>query len=415
MKFSKFAHRFSANAGIVQLMDDLGSAMAGNDMLMLGGGNPSHIPQVLQYFHERLQRIIDSPSQFTALIGNYDSPQGEPEFIAALVAYLNDEYGWKLTNKNIALTSGSQAGFFALFNMFTGEYESGQRKKCLLPVSPEYIGYKDIPLEDDLLISQRPLIEKLGEHFFKYHVDFENLVIDESIGAICVSRPSNPTGNVITEQEIHKLSELADEHSIPLIIDNAYGLPFPNIIFEETKPFYNDNTILCMSLSKLGLPGCRTGIVIANEEVISHLSSMTAIMNLSQGSIGPALAYDVINSGEITSLCKNVIKPYYESRKDAVVEWIKELFTDIDYFIHKPEGAIFLWLWFPELTITNQILYEKLKEQGVLVLSGHHFFPGLNDEWEHKQQCIRITYSQSPEVVRKALEIIAEEVKQNTR
>ena len=113
MKFSKFAHRFSPNSGIVQLMDDLGSAMAGNDMLMLGGGNPSHIPQVLQYFHERLQRIIDSPSQFTSLVGNYDSPQGEPQFIEALAEYLNNEYGWKLSKNNIALTSGSQAAFFA--------------------------------------------------------------------------------------------------------------------------------------------------------------------------------------------------------------------------------------------------------------------------------------------------------------
>ena len=298
--------------------------------------------------------------------------------------------------------------------MFSGEYESGQRKKCLLPVSPEYIGYKDVPLEDGLLISKRPLIEELADNFFKYHVDFEQLLIDESIGAICVSRPSNPTGNVVTEEEIHKLSDLAEQNSIPLIIDNAYGLPFPNIIFEETNPFYNDNTILCMSLSKLGLPGCRTGIVIANESVISYLSSMTAIMNLSQGSIGPALAYDVISSGEITSLCKNVIKPYYESRKDMVVEWIKELFSDLNYFIHKPEGAIFLWLWFPALSITNQELYERLKEQGVLILSGHHFFPGLPEKWEHKDQCIRITYSQAPEVVRKALEIIVEEVKRNS-
>lgn len=71
--------------------------------------------------------------------------------------------------------------------------------------------------------------------------------MDESVAAICVSRPTNPTGNVLTEEEIHKLDQLARDNGVPLIIDNAYGVPFPNIIFEDVEPFWNDNTILCMS------------------------------------------------------------------------------------------------------------------------------------------------------------------------
>lgn len=48
---------------------------------------------------------------------------------------------------------------------------------------------------------------------------------------ICVSRPTNPTGNVITDEELLKLDALANQHGIPLVIDNAYGVPFPGIIF----------------------------------------------------------------------------------------------------------------------------------------------------------------------------------------
>ena len=57
-------------------------------------------------------------------------------------------------------------------------------------------------------------------------------------------------------------------HGIPLIIDGAYGLPFPNILFSEARPHWNENTILVLSLSKLGLPGVRTGIVVAREEIV---------------------------------------------------------------------------------------------------------------------------------------------------
>ncbi|SPW38574.1 class I and II aminotransferase [Escherichia coli] len=60
-------------------------------------------------------------------------------------------------------------------------------------------------------------------------VDFEHLHIGEETGMICVSRPTNPTGNVITDEELLKLDALANQHGIPLVIDNAYGVPFPGI------------------------------------------------------------------------------------------------------------------------------------------------------------------------------------------
>ena len=84
----------------------------------------------------------------------------------------------------------------------------------------------------------------LDNRMFKYHVDFEQLKVDESIAAICASRPTNPTGNVLTDEEVRKLDKLARDNNIPLIIDNAYGTPFPNIIFEDVTPFWNDNPFL---------------------------------------------------------------------------------------------------------------------------------------------------------------------------
>src|SRR5690606_34342835 len=97
MEFSKFTNRFSSQSGIVQLMEDLGAAMSGSkDVLMLGGGNPGHIPQVQQFLHERLERILEEPAEFAHLIGDYDEPQGERKFIDALAKLLRSEYGWDI-------------------------------------------------------------------------------------------------------------------------------------------------------------------------------------------------------------------------------------------------------------------------------------------------------------------------------
>lgn len=412
MQFSKFTSRFTSDAGIVQLMHDLGAAMGGaEDILMLGGGNPGHIPAVQQFLRDRLQRILDEPAEFAHIIGDYDSPQGEPVFINALAKLLRNELQWDIGPENIVLTAGSQAGFFYLFNMFAGDFPDGRKRQVLFPMTPEYIGYANVGLRDNMFTANRPEIDTLGEHLFKYRVDFHSLQVSENTGAMCVSRPTNPTGNMLTDEEIRHLHAIACEHDIPLIIDSAYGMPFPNIVFTDAKAFWGDHTIICMSLSKLGLPGTRTGIIIASQEVVEAITQINAVLNLALGSFGPALVQDLVESSEIISLSRNVIKPFYQDKARHTVELIEQHLQGIDYFIHRPEGAIFLWLWFPGLPITSEELYQRLKQRGVLVISGHHFFPGLHEEWQHRHECIRLTYSMQPDVVEKGIALLADELK----
>ncbi|WP_419835831.1 valine--pyruvate transaminase [Endozoicomonas atrinae] len=411
MKLSAFGEKFTSHSGILSLIDDLGNALAdGKDMIMMGGGNPAHIPEVEEVFRQRLRKITESQAEFTRLVGTYDPPQGEKDFVREMAAFLNRQFGWKLTERNIALSNGSQAAFFMLFNMFAGSYGDGSHKRIQLPLAPEYIGYADAGLSDNFFAANKPEIEHLDQHTFKYRVDFQELVIDDSIGAICVSRPTNPTGNVLTDHEIERLDSLALQHDIPMIIDGAYGTPFPKLIFTEATPRWNEHTILCLSLSKLGLPAVRTGIVIANEQVIRALSGINAIMNLAPNSTGSLLALDMIRDDSINPLCENVIRPYYQEKAQFAVNCLKEKLGDIPWHVHKPEGAMFLWLWFEGLPVSSLELYERLKARNVLVVSGHYFFPGIDDDWPHKHECLRLTYTRDHQDVEKGLSILAEEV-----
>ena len=412
MKVSRFGRKIAETSGIGQLMEDLGIAYSeGRNILMLGGGNPAHIPDVQKYFRISMEKLLCNGDEFERAIGSYDPPGGNREFVEAVSDLLRSELGWDIGPENVALTNGSQTAFFILFNMFAGTYEGRTRKKILFPLAPEYIGYCDVGLEDDLFVANKSHIEHLDDHLFKYHVDFDKIDITEEIGAICVSRPTNPTGNVLTDAEIARLNELALTNDIPLIIDNAYGMPFPNIIFTEAKAVWNENTIFCMSLSKLGLPALRTGIVIANEEVITMVSRMNAVMSLAPGGMGAAIATDLVRTGEIINLSRNVITPYYLQKARTTLEQVYNELNGTDFYVHKPEGAFFLWLWFPNLPITNSELYQRLKARGVLIVPGHYFFPGLKEKWQHKNECIRVNYSQETETVAAGVKIIADEVK----
>ena len=412
MKVSRFGQKIASSSGIGQLMEDLGSALSQNeDVLMLGGGNPAHIPEVQKYFRDSMEKFMRDGTKFEKTIGNYDPPRGNLEFIDAISSLLRNELGWNVKSENIALTNGSQTAFFILFNIFAGAFENGRNKKILFPLTPEYIGYCDVGLANDLFTANMPQIKYIDEHIYKYHINFSRLNITEEIGAICVSRPTNPTGNVLTDIEIKKLSEIACANDIPLIIDNAYGTPFPDIIYTQAKAIWTKNTIFCMSLSKLGLPAVRTGIIVAGEEVIDMISKVNAVMSLAPGGMGATIATDLVRSGEIINISREIIKPFYEQKVHTALELTAKELYGLDYHIHKPEGAFFLWLWFTELPIKNTQLYERLKKRGVLVVPGNYFFPGLKENWRHKYECIRVNYSQDAGTFAAGMKIIAEEVK----
>ena len=183
----------------------------------------------------------------------------------------------------------------------------------------------------------------------------------------------------------------------PLIIDCAYGAPFPGIVFVPARPYWNENIVYCLSLSKLGLPGVRTGIVIARTEVIA------ATVQLAVGSVGPVIVREMVRSREILSLSREKIMPYYRDRAQACVEWLKAELNGLPYRIHQPEGAIFLWLWLQKCPNTSDEIYTQLKDAGVFVMSGHHFFPGINHDWPHRHECLRISFAMDEGTVRRGI------------
>ncbi|WP_019615302.1 valine--pyruvate transaminase [Psychromonas ossibalaenae] len=408
MPYSIFGNKFTQHSGITELMDDLNEGVqGGDDILMLGGGNPASIPEIQTRLAELMQELLTQGKLINTL-ANYDGPQGKNSFINALAELFNDLYGWDLSSENIMLTNGSQNAFFYLFNLLGGNFSAGKKKKILFPLAPEYIGYADASVSEDAFVAVRPKITELENGLFKYHVDFDALEISKDIGAICVSRPTNPTGNVLTDDEITHLDQLAQDNNIPLIIDNAYGTPFPNIIFAEATPFWNANTILCLSLSKFGLPGARCGIVIANPAIVKAMSNLSGIMALSPGGIGPEIALPLVKTKEIIKLSDEVIKPYYQNKAEKAVTLLQSKITTPNFKIHKAEGALFLWLWFKDLPISSNELYKNLKAKGLLIVSGHYFFPGLDQEWKHTQECIRLNYAQEDDVVERGITILAD-------
>ena len=94
--------------------------------------------------------------------------------------------------------------------------------------------------------------------------------------------------------------------------------------------------------------------------------------------------------------------------------WLARALDDsVPYRIHRSEGAFFLWLWLEGLPISSAELYQRLKKRGVMVISGHYFFFGLpDDDWPHRNECLRISFTTSEHVLRRGIKILADEINQ---
>ena len=422
MQFSEFGHKFSQKTGALQLMDDLAfAAGSGQIKAMLGGGNPARIPEVEAAYQSAYTAL--GAAGFSDIVASYSGSQGDADFLQTLADFFNRQYDWGITPANIAITNGSQSAFFYLFNLFSGAYAGGQMRKVLLPLVPEYLGYADVHVDAPHFVAARPQREATHYRgqagFFKYRIDFaevERLLAAGDIGLMCCSRPTNPTGNVLTDAEIARLSALAAAYDIPLVVDYAYGTPFPGIIFSPAQVQFAPHHILCFSLSKTGLPSLRTGIVVAAPKVIAAISALNATLSLAPGRLSAAIARPLLahdGQGSLLQLSQAVIRPFYQARADFAIDLLQAELAGYPLRIHQPEGAIFLWLWFEGLPISTTVLYQQLKAAGTLVVPGEYYFPGLDSRVEkHAHECLRMSYAQSEDTLRIGIATIARLVKQ---
>lgn len=413
---TQFGTHMSNLTGVRAIMKDIIEtlqASAGQQLINLSAGNPVILPEVEQLWRDCTAQLLDS-SEYGEVVCRYGSSQGYAPLIDAIVKDFNQRFGLKLTQKNVLISPGSQSLYFYAANAFGGYTSSGELKKIVLPLSPDYTGYGGVTLVPEALIAYKPALDiDAAAHKFKYRPDFSKLSITENTGCVIFSRPCNPTGNVLTDDEVKKIAALAAPYNVPVFIDSAYAPPFPALNFTEMTPIFGDNIIHCMSLSKAGLPGERIGIAIGDEQVIQVLESFQTNACLHASRYGQAIAARAIESGALAGIAETVIRPFYQSKFTVLESTLDEAMPkDLPWFLHRGEGAIFAWLWLPDLPITDWEFYQELKRVGVMVVPGSTFFPGLHEEWKHKQQCVRISLTGSDEEIATGMQRLAKVVQE---
>ncbi|ASC69112.1 valine--pyruvate transaminase [Halomicronema hongdechloris C2206] len=410
---TQFGDQMSHLTGVRAIMKDIIETLRGGkdrDFINLSAGNPVILPEVENLWRDCTADLMAS-SEYGEVVCRYGSSQGYEPFIEAVLADFNQRYGLSLTDRNILITPGSQALYFFAANALGGYTTEGNLREIVLPLSPDYTGYGGVSLVPEALRAYRPAIEIGKEpHRFKYRPDFQQLEINQNTGLVLFSRPCNPTGNVLTDEEVRRIAELAAPHNVPVLVDSAYAPPFPALNFTEMTPMFGSNIIHCISLSKAGLPGERLGVALGDAGVIQVLQSFQTNLCIHSSRYGQAIATRAIASGALADISETVIRPHYGNKFTILEETLDAAMPEVPWFLHRGEGSIFAWLWFQDLPISDWELYQALKAHGVIVVPGSPFFPGLRDDWEHTHQCIRMSLTASNDEIVTGLRHLAKVV-----
>lgn len=408
---SQFGSQMSQITGVRAIMKDIIETLknsAGKEFINLSAGNPAILPEVEQLWRDCTHELLDS-DEYGEVVCRYGSSQGYAPLIDAVVEDFNTRYDLELSDRHVLITGGSQALYLYAANAFGGYTASGELKQIVLPLSPDYTGYGGVSLTPEALLAYKPTLEiDQDRHRFKYRPDFSQLQINEQTGCVIFSRPCNPTGNVISDEEVIKIASLAEQYDVPVLVDSAYAPPFPALNFTEMKPQFGKNIIHCMSLSKAGLPGERIGIAIGDPQLIQILESFQTNACIHSSRYGQAIAARAISSGKLADLATNVIRPHYQRKIEILETILDEEMPDIPWYLHQGEGAIFAWLWLKDLPMTDWEFYQELKQVGVIAVPGSTFFPGLQEEWQHKQQCLRISLTATETEIAEAMKRLAQ-------
>jgi valine--pyruvate aminotransferase len=389
--------KMASLSGLRSIMDDIATTTAGSSgarWLNLGIGNPALIPEVT----EAWQRLTSAAlaADFGEVSCRYGPSRGSQELLDAVVRYFGEHFDWDIGPRNVLVGPGSQLLCFIAAALFTGP-GAPRPANVVLPMVPDYTGYQGLCLTPDGIAGVEAALHRDADRSFGYQFDFDALQRRSDLGLLLLSSPSNPTGRCLTAAEQDRLIDIAAYRDVPLLIDHAYGKPFPGIGEGLLPPRLHDNVINCFTLSKAGLPGERIGFVVGHERYIGPMVSFLANSALHAPRLVQATVARALSSGALDDLVSTAIRPFYAHRRKVVETLLFDaLPAGTSWRLHASQGGMFCWLWIDEPWFDDLALYQALKREYVFVVPGRHFFTDLAGDGRlgpHVRQCFRVSIS----------------------
>ena len=339
---------------------------------------------------------FDAVRNFTQPVLAYAPSPGIPELISAVQRYY-DNLGMHYDESEILITTGGSEALQMLFHCILDDGD-----EIIIP-EPFYPNYHTMTNLCGAAIHPVSTCPEEGYHY----ADREKIesCINEHTRAILCTNPGNPTGTVLTEDEMHMLADVAKKHDLYLIGDEAYR----EFIYDGGKlasfgscEEARENIVVIDTVSKrFSACGARIGCLLThNKDILANAMKLCqarlSVATLDQ--IASAALYNV--PGDYFS----AVREEYKLRRDTVVRKLKEIPGVV---CECPKGAFYLMAALPvdDTDKFQKWLLEEFEDHGetVMFAPGAPFYQtegkGINE--------VRIAYVLEQKKLERAMDLLA--------
>ncbi len=325
----------------------------------------------------------------------YTESGGTDDLKDAVCGYYRS-FGADISPEDVMVTAG---GSEALSMVFTTILNEGDE---VLAADPYYSNYSTFILSAGGQIARIPSHAEEGYHY-AYRDRIEKAVTPGTRAIICTS-PGNPTGDVLSQEEMHMICEIAEEHDLWVISDEVYR----EFVYDGAEPAsfslekeYLDRIIITDSISKrYSCCGGRIGLLISRNRDI-----MSGAMKLAQGRLSVS-TLDQAGAAALFRLPESYyseIRAEYENRRDVVYS---ELVKIPGVVCVKPKGSFYVTVKLPVDDIEDFLVFllKEFSDNDETVM----FAPadGFYYDSERGRNKMRLAYVLESGQMRRAVELI---------
>lgn len=391
MDYSKLLNPIAYNLKPSGIREFFGIAATRKDCISLGVGEPDFsTPSV--FSQAGIKSIIAGKTQYTANAGLI-------ELRRAISKYTNRFLDLDYNPENeILITVGASEGVDVAVRTVVS-----QGDEVLVP-EPCFVCYS--PLVS--LCGGTPVsIDCKEENDFKLTPEQLENALTPKTKALILSYPSNPTGAVMEKSDLEKLVPIIKKHDLIVISDEIYA----ELLYDGTKftsiasiDDMRERTIIVSGFSKyFAMTGWRLGYVCAPKEIVDVMLRIHQYALMCASTSAQYVALEALNASfkdDFEEVRK--MRDEYDKRRRYIVNRLQAM--GLKCF--DPKGAFYV---FPSVESTGmdgeQFAYALLDSKNVAVVPGGAF-------GRSGKNYIRISYAYSLEVIKNALDLIEEFIKE---
>lgn len=336
------------------------------------------------------QPIIDAGiASLRSGITHYTPTLGLPALREAIANFYTTEYNVVVDPQQIIITPGSATALQLVLNLTVAEGDS-------------------VVIPDPAYPSTHNLVRLLGGSVLQIAIDEDScwqLTIEQleknwrdSINLVLIASPSNPTGIIISDEQLEKIAAFCKTKGVFLLVDEIYH----GLVYEaapKTAAGLNDNVFVINSFSKFyGMTGWRVGWIVAPKQYLEDLNKLAQHSYLAPPTPSQHAALAAFTSDTKKILIER--RDEFKQRRD----YLYQALIEIGFIVHvKPQGAFYIYA-------DCSAFCDDSYEFACKVLQEKHvaFTPGIDFGEQAAQQNVRFAYTTNIENLKVGVQRLTE-------